>query len=156
VTLSFDANVRRRLIGDRDARALLWPVLERADLVFCSDEEAELLLGSADAADLAGVLADVRASTVVVHHAGRAFAVEPSGVTHADGHPATPVDTVGAGDAFVAGFLSGRLRGWDTARCLALAHACGACAATVPGDAESMPFASEALSLLDGEREPER
>jgi 2-dehydro-3-deoxygluconokinase len=153
LTLSFDANVRWRLLGDRDPRALLGGLLERADLVFCSDEEAELLLGSADAGELAAL---GREQTVVVHSERGAFAVEPSGVTRAQGHEVSAVDTVGAGDAFVAGFLSGRLRGWDTAGCLALANACGACAVTVPGDAESMPYEAEALSLLSGERARER
>jgi 2-dehydro-3-deoxygluconokinase len=153
VTLSFDANVRWRLLGDRDPRALLGGLLERADIVFCSDEEAELLLGSSDAAELAGL---EREQTVVVHSDHGAFAVEPSGVTQAPGHDVRAVDTVGAGDAFVAGFLSGRLRGWDAAACLALGNACGACAVTVPGDAESMPAEPEALSLLSGERAQER
>jgi 2-dehydro-3-deoxygluconokinase len=153
VTLSFDANVRRRLLGERDPRALLGGLLERADLVFCSDEEAELLLGTGDADELRAMQ---REQTVVVHSAEAAFVVEPSGVTHARGHDVTVVDTVGAGDAFVAGFLSGRLRGWDSARCLALGTACGACAVTVPGDAESMPAEAEALSLLSGEKAAER
>ena len=153
VTLSFDANVRWRLLGDRDPRALLGGLLERADLVFCSDEEAEGLLGTRDPRALAAL---GREQTVVVHSDRGAFAVEPSGVTHAQGHEVRALDTVGAGDAFVAGFLSGRLRGWDTAGCLALANACGACAVTVPGDAESMPAEPEALSLLSGERVRER
>jgi CheY-like chemotaxis protein len=66
------------------------------------------------------------------------------------------VDTVGAGDAFVAGFLSGRLRGWDVRECLRLANACGACAVTVPGDVEGMPTEEEALSLVRGHRGTER
>jgi 2-dehydro-3-deoxygluconokinase len=150
VTLSFDANLRFRLLGDRDPRALLRPALERADLVFCSDEEAALLLGSAEPDGVAAALGGLRAEAVVVHDQAGAFAVTREGTVHAEGHAVGAVDTVGAGDAFVAGFLSGRLRGWDVAGCLALATACGACAVTVPGDAESMPFASEALSLLPG------
>jgi 2-dehydro-3-deoxygluconokinase len=153
VTLSFDANVRRRLLGERDPRALLAGLLERADLLFCSDEEAELLLGTADADELSAL---GREQTVVVHSAHGSFAVEPSGLTRARGHDVRVVDTVGAGDAFVAGFLSGRLRGWDSAGCLALGNACGACAVTVPGDAESMPAEAEALSLLSGEKAAER
>jgi 2-dehydro-3-deoxygluconokinase len=153
VTLSFDANVRWRLLGVRDPRELLAGFLERADLVFCSDEEAELLLGSSDPEELS---ASSRDQTVVIHSAGGALAIEPSGVTHAQGHDVRAIDTVGAGDAFVAGFLSGRVRGWDTAGCLALANACGACAVTVPGDAESMPAGHEALSLLGGRQARER
>ncbi len=156
VTLSFDANVRRRLLGGRDARELLEPFAARADLLFCSEEEAELLLGGADPGAVQRAREGLRAEVVVVHEAGGAFAVHDGGVTHAAGHEVAVVDTVGAGDAFVAGFLSGRLRGWDVAGCLALANACGACAVTVPGDVESMPTEREVLPLLDGRREVER
>jgi 2-dehydro-3-deoxygluconokinase len=151
VMLSFDANLRFRLLGDRDPRALLRASLERADLIFCAVLEAEALLGSAEPDGIARSMEGLRAEVVVVHDADGALAVERGGAiarTHA--HRVTAVDTVGAGDAFVAGFLSGRLRGWGTARCLSLATACGACAVTVPGDAESMPFEGEALSLLPG------
>ncbi len=156
VTLSFDANVRHRLLAGRDARELLTPLAARADLLFCSEEEAELLLGGADPDAVARAREDLRAELVVVHEAGGAFAVHDGGVTHAAGHDVAVVDTVGAGDAFVAGFLSGRLRGWDVAGCLALANACGACAVTVPGDVESMPAEREVLPLLDGRKEVER
>ena len=156
VTLSFDANLRWRLLGERDPRQLLAGALARADLVFCSEEEAALLLGASDPAGVGEAMGGLRAQAVVVHGEGGAFAVEASGVTHAEGHRVHARDTVGAGDAFVAGFLSGRLRGWDTAGCLALANACGACAVTVTGDVESMPAEHEALSLLGGARERER
>ena len=156
VPLSFDANVRRRLLGERDAQALLGPFVARADLLFCSAEEAELLLGAGEPDAVARAREGLRAEVVVVHEAGGAFAVHDGGVTHAAGHVVTPVDSVGAGDAFVAGFLSGRLRGWDVAGCLALANACGACAVTVPGDVESMPTEREVLPLLEGRREVER
>jgi 2-dehydro-3-deoxygluconokinase len=156
VPLSFDANVRRRLLGERDARALLAPFAQRADLLFCSEDEAELLLGGADPDAVARARAGLRAQVVVVHEAAGAFAVHDGGVTRAEGHRVRVVDTVGAGDAFVAGFLSGRLRGWDVAGCLALANACGACAVTVPGDVESMPSEREVLPLVHGHREVER
>jgi ribokinase len=37
-----------------------------------------------------------------------------------------PVDSVGAGDSFDAGFLAATLWGWETERALALGAACGA------------------------------
>jgi 2-dehydro-3-deoxygluconokinase len=74
--------------------------------------------------------------------------VEAGGVTSAPAHAVDVVDTVGAGDAFVAGYLSARLRGWDTEGCLRLGNACGACAVSVPGDVESMPYERDALALL--------
>lgn len=148
VTVSFDANVRLRLFEERDPRTILMPLIEEADLLFVSDEEAELLLGGSDAEALRRALEETKARTIVAHGAGGALTMDESGPTEGKSYPVEEVDTVGAGDAFVAGFLSGRLRGWEAEGCLALANACGACAVTVPGDAESMPFEEEALSLV--------
>jgi len=58
------------------------------------------------------------------------------------------VDTVGAGDAFVAGFLAARLRGRPTEECLELGAAAGAFACMGPGDWESLPR-TEDLALLE-------
>lgn len=146
--LSVDANLRWRLLGDRDPRAVLRPLVERADLLFVSSEEADALFGAHDEDALRRALADLRASTIVVHDADGAWAVDADGVTQRPAHSVAVVDSVGAGDAFVAGFLSGRLRGWDVGECLALANACGACAVSVPGDAESMPTERDALALV--------
>lgn len=156
VLVSFDANVRWRLWGDRDPAAWLAPLVAQADFVFCSEEEAALLFGGSEPDELRAVLADRRAQAVVVHGEHGAFAVEVGGVTERAGHRVEVLDTVGAGDAFVAGFLSGRLRGWDTGGCLDLANACGACAVTVSGDVESMPDEAAALALVEGRRGRER
>src|SRR3954447_2947776 len=43
VFVSFDANVRRRLFGELDPREVLASLAARADLLFLSDDEAELL-----------------------------------------------------------------------------------------------------------------
>lgn len=45
-------------------------------------------------------------------------------ISEASTDPVAVVDPVGAGDAFVGGFLAGRLRGLDDQRCLKLANAC--------------------------------
>lgn len=150
--VSFDANVRWRLFEGRDPRELLSPLLERADLLFLSDEEANLLLGGNDPESIRQARKGMRAKTIVVHAADGAFAVDDSSVTHQASHEVDVVDTVGAGDAFVAGFLSGQLRGWDVEDCLRLANACGACAVTVPGDVASMPSEEEALDLFHDRR----
>jgi 2-dehydro-3-deoxygluconokinase len=58
------------------------------------------------------------------------------------------VDPVGAGDAFVAGYLSGRLDGLDPASCLDRAVVLGAFAVSRTGDWEGLPTRTE-LGLLD-------
>lgn len=150
VTVSFDLNVRHGLLKGRDPREVLGPLAARADLLFLSGEEAKLLFGSDDAGLVGEARGDVRAETIVVHGAEGAFAVEEVGVSEMPAYSVDVVDTVGAGDAFVAGFLSGRLRGWGTGECLDLANACGACAVTVPGDLNGLPTEDEALALRRG------
>ena len=150
VTVSFDLNVRRTLLGGRDPGKVLGPLAARADILFLSEDEAELLFGGSDPGSVREAWGDIRAATVIVHRADGAFAVEEAGVSEMAGYPVGVVDTVGAGDAFVAGFLSGRLRGWGTGECLDLANACGACAVTVPGDLRGLPTEEEALALRRG------
>lgn len=156
VTVSFDVNVRWKLFEGRDPRKILGPLAARADLVFLSDEEAELLFGGSDPASIREARPGIRAGTVVVHGAEGAFAVEEGGVFERAAYGVDVVDTVGAGDAFVAGFLSARLQGWSTEECLDLANACGACAVTVPGDLKGLPTAEEALALVRGRPGVER
>jgi pfkB family carbohydrate kinase len=50
---------------------------------------------------------------------------------------------VGAGDAFVAGYLAERLAGTEPARRLSTAAIAGACAVAVPGDCDGMPWSDE-------------
>jgi 2-dehydro-3-deoxygluconokinase len=156
VAISFDVNVRRLLFEGRDPRKILGPLAARADLLFLSDDEADLLFGGSDPDSVKEARRNIRAETVVVHHAKGAFAVEEGDVSEKAAYPVEVVDTVGAGDAFVAGFLSGRLRGWSTEECLDMANACGACAVTVPGDLKGLPTAEEALALRRGRPGVER
>src|SRR5215213_10116545 len=99
-TVSFDLNVRWALLEGRDPRELLGPLAARADLLFLSEDEAELLFGGSDQGHVREGRRDLRAATVVVHGADGAFAVEEAGVCEMAAYPVDVVDTVGAGDAF--------------------------------------------------------
>ncbi|WP_433562147.1 sugar kinase [Nocardia sp. CA-151230] len=66
-----------------------------------------------------------------------------------DAVPVTSVDPIGAGDAFVAGYLAGLLDGGSVSERLRLASICGAFAVSVPGDWAGLPYRDE-LGLLDG------
>lgn len=169
VDVCFDANVRHRLLEGRDPVETLIPFVRMADLVFLSDGEAGLLLDARGPEEVALATRELRAHTVVVHGAEGAFAVstqsgrpgidggsEEPEISTASTTPVTVVDPVGAGDAFVAGFLAGRLGGLDDRRCLELANACGGCAASLPGDAESMPYAEDLAAELGDEERSER
>ena len=57
-----------------------------------------------------------------------------------------PVDTVGAGDSFDAGYLAATLWGWDTRRALALGAACGALSTRAVGGTGAQATRAEALA----------
>jgi 2-dehydro-3-deoxygluconokinase len=64
------------------------------------------------------------------------------------------VDPVGAGDAFVAGYLAERLAGVDLADRLRTAVASGAYAVGVPGDCDSVPTREQLQRLAAATAEP--
>ena len=122
-------------------------------MVFAGDDEAELLGLAGDPADLARGLADLAAGHAVVKLGERGAVAAVDGQVHTvEPVPVQAVDPVGAGDAFVAGYLAETLAGRPVPERLATAAACGAFAVTVPGDWEGLPTRDE----LDRPRRPPR
>jgi sugar/nucleoside kinase (ribokinase family) len=62
--------------------------------------------------------------------------------------PVDVVDTVGAGDSFDAGFITGFLSGWDYGRSLRLAAVCGALSTRAAGGTPAQATMAEALTYL--------
>jgi len=81
----------------------------------------------------------------------RALIAAPSERLHSPCQPVDLiVDPVGAGDGFDAGFVAGRLMGWDLARSAELGNVVGATALGVRGDFEGYPTLAEAAAALAG------
>ncbi|MFF5176487.1 sugar kinase [Micromonospora sp. NPDC000316] len=145
-TVCLDVNHRNRLWSVGEAAAALRPLLPSIDLVVASDEELAVLT---DAADPVGALRAAGVTEVVVKHgAGGATSHSAAGTVHRPARQVPVVDTVGAGDAFVAGFLSGWLDGADVPARLDRAVTTGAFAVATRGDWEGLPDRAE-LGLLD-------
>ncbi|MFL5800341.1 MAG: carbohydrate kinase family protein [Roseiflexaceae bacterium] len=64
--------------------------------------------------------------------------------------PVEVVDTTGAGDSFDAGLIYGYLRGWDLARMLRLACACGSLSTRAAGGTAAQPTLAEAVAFVKG------
>ena len=157
ITVSFDINYRSALASPATAGPVLREIAERADLVFGGDEEFGILYPDFSSADAAAQLRDAGGATTILKQGPEGATVfTADGVSSAAGFAIVPVDTVGAGDAFVAGYLSGTLSGLDLQATLRRANACGAMACLVPGDWEAAPTLRDLERFLAGDSDPVR
>jgi 5-dehydro-2-deoxygluconokinase len=152
-----------RFVAHQAVTETLRRVLPLCDLVVGTEEEMAILGGSTDA--LAALRA-VRAETAAVLVLKRG----PDGCTVFDGAipesldsglsaPGFPVEVfnvLGAGDAFMSGFLRGWLRDEPLARCCELANAAGAIVVSRHGCAPAMPTWPEMQAFLAASRRPFR
>jgi 2-dehydro-3-deoxygluconokinase len=151
--VSFDVNYRSKLWSTEDAGVVLARLAGSVDLLFAGPEEAALLLGwdstaGAESFDdgehLARGLAKLGPGTVVVKLGALGSLALAGDATHrAPTRPVTVVDAVGAGDAFVAGYLSELVGGGSIAACLAMGNRLGGAVCEVPGDWEGLPTRDE-------------
>ncbi len=148
--VSFDVNHRSRLWSAADARAAYWKMIAAADIVFAGDDEARLVLDLDEDADprvLAERLVEIGAGAAVIKLGDRgAGALVDDQWIRADAVRVDVVDTVGAGDAFVAAYLAGEILRLDSRACLDLAVRNGAAACTHPGDWEGSATLAELTS----------
>ena len=148
VPVSVDVNYRSKLWSRFDAAPVLRDLVSRADIVFAGPDEAALFV---DPADPLSELAKLGPAEVVIKDGARGCAALIDGERHTvPAVPVTVVDPVGAGDAFVAGYLADRMAGAPPAARLTTAVAVGAFAVTVPGDCEGLPDRAE-LAALTGD-----
>lgn len=145
-TICLDVNHRNRLWSVAEAAAALRPLLPSIDLVVASDDELAVLTGASD--PVPALLSAGVTEVVVKHGAGGATSHSATGVVHRPARTVPVVDPVGAGDAFVAGLLSGWLDGADVPGRLDRAVTTGAFAVATRGDWECLPDRAE-LALLD-------
>jgi 2-dehydro-3-deoxygluconokinase len=147
VFVSLDVNYRARLWDRATARDALCARVGQADLVIASEDELDLVADGGEE-EAAKALLSGGASYVVVKRGACGASVWTEGDRiDAPALPVTAIDTVGAGDAFSAGFLSGLLDGLDAAQCLERAILLGAWAVSTRGDWQGLPRRAE-LDLL--------
>ncbi|PPX26318.1 aminoimidazole riboside kinase [Escherichia coli] len=150
--VSFDPNIREDLWQDEHLlRLCLRQALQLADVVKLSEEEWRLISGKtqndrdicalAKESEIAMLLVTKGAEGVVVCYRGQ--------VHHFAGMSVNCVDSTGAGDAFVAGLLTGlSSTGLSTderemRRIIDLAQRCGALAVTAKGAMTALPCRQE-------------
>ena len=155
VLVSFDINYRSSLASAEVAGPILRSFAERADIVFGGHEELVLLRPDRDPAETAEELISHGCREVVLKRGAEGAAVfTADSLAEAPGFIIDVLDTVGAGDAFVAGYLSGLLAGLTIPERLIRANACGALLCMSPGDWEASPSLAEVTRFCGPDRDP--
>ncbi|MHC6220853.1 sugar kinase [Arthrobacter sp. MMS24-S77] len=154
VPVSFDLNYRSKLWDADTAGRAYREVIPQVDIVFAGLEEAQLAVGPAgDAEEAARLIAAMGPSQVVIKlGANGALAYIDGQLFRQEAMAIDALDTVGAGDAFVAGYLAEFVEGREPRQRLQTAVSTGAFVCLVPGDWEGLPRREE-LQLL-GNHEP--
>ncbi|MBN3006192.1 5-dehydro-2-deoxygluconokinase [Chromobacterium alkanivorans] len=144
-----------RYIASAEVSAHLQSLLSEFDLIVGTEEEFLIAGGEAE---LMPALARVRAlsrAVLVVKLGPLGCAVIPGTVPtriedafSVTGAEVEVMNVLGAGDAFLAGFLSAWLRGGDYAECCRRANACGALVVSRHGCAPAMPTPAELERFL--------
>ena len=152
-----------RFVADDAVTARLQQVLPLCDLIVGTEEEIHILGGSTDTI---AALRAIRASTgalLVCKRGAQGCAAFPDAIPDSlddgvvgAGFAVDVFNVLGAGDAFMAGFLRGWLRGAPLEECCAWANACGAIVVSRHGCSPAMPTWEELQAFLHGGPRPFR
>ncbi|MEU9671693.1 sugar kinase [Streptomyces bobili] len=151
ILVCLDVNYRTRLWPTGQARETLLPLARTADILVASADELHLVgddqsLGEDKAA--AALLAQGRSEVVITRGGDGASVITPGRTVSAPVRQVPVKDVIGAGDAFVAGYLSALLDGLGVQERLHRATTTGAFAVTMRGNWEGLPTRAD-LALLD-------
>ncbi len=112
-TVSYDPNLRPSIMGEpHDVRSRVEELVGHTDVVKASDEDIQWLYAGTPVPEIARLWGRLGPSVVVITQGpGGALVVVPGAGEEilVPAAPAAVVDTVGAGDSFMAGLLSGLL-----------------------------------------------
>lgn len=144
LTISLDTN------DDPDDRweGGLHELLQHVDIFLPNEREARKAAGTEDLEEAIGKLSKL--VPLVVVKLGRQGSLAQRGAERftAPAKELTPVDTVGAGDSFDAGFLHEYVRASSLEKCLASGNATGALSTTRPGGTEAFRDAAHRDKFL--------
>jgi 5-dehydro-2-deoxygluconokinase len=138
-------------------------VLPQCDLVVGTEEEIRIAGGSSDTRESLLAIREISDATIVLKVGALGATVFPGEIPgdlqHGVSVPGFPVEvfnSVGAGDAFMSGFLSRWLREEPLEECLRIGNACGAIVVSRHGCSPAMPTPEELDYFLNMPDRPHR
>jgi 5-dehydro-2-deoxygluconokinase len=138
-------------------------VLPECDLVVGTEEEIRIAGGSTETLEALREIRGLSGATIVLKVGAMGAVVFPGEIPErvedgisVPGFPVEVFNSVGAGDAFMSGFLSGWLREESLEECLRLGNACGAIVVSRHGCSPAMPTPEELEYFLNMPEQPHR
>lgn len=152
VAISFDPNIRRKLWHGQDYAPFIRELTQQSEIVLLGLDEAEALFGLRDPDAIFDLLfRDGCAQYVAIKDGGNgAWVADKTTREKLPPYPCKPIEPIGAGDGFNAGFLAGILQGRDAVTSGRMGAICGALATQTPGDVEGYPDAIQMEAALTG------
>jgi fructokinase len=141
VPISFDLNLRFQEVVSADhGLERIRQAVTLSDYVLGSGiDEMAPLAGVADPLEAAHILSDGQRTVIARAGAEGAFRISPSGaLDHVPALPVRVVDTLGAGDAFDAGFVAGMVAGVSSLEAIRWGNALAALTISQEGAARSI------------------
>lgn len=140
--ISFDPNIRESLWSSKiEMIETLNKIAYSSDYIIPNVKEGKILTGKNNPEDIANFYIEKGVKNVIVKLGEVGCYIRSNDTSeYLQGFKVSNVvDTVGAGDAFVAGFLSGLLSGKDLVESSSIGNAMGAITVTHKGDNEGLP-----------------
>jgi sugar/nucleoside kinase (ribokinase family) len=152
--ISFDPNIRPELLGARDLRTVVGPILERCSVLLPGEAELRMLSGTDDLQQAARQLFKAWPLELIVLKQGRSGStiLSRDRETRVPAFKVKEVDPTGAGDCFDAAFLCGYLEGKDLGHCGRMAAAAGALNAAAFGPMEGKISPASVAQVLEENR----
>lgn len=150
--ISFDPNIRKKLWKNRDYSHVLRDLAACSHILMLGLEEAGILYGTHEKEEIAeAFFKNKQAAFLAVKNGSKgAYVADRKGGYEILPHPCEPVDPIGAGDAFNAGFLCGLLEGKCVKEAGEMAAVAGALATESYGDIEGYPTRESMRRILAG------
>jgi len=128
------------------------PCLPYLDLFIPSLEEAKMLSGKEDPEAMADLFMEMGAKNIVIKLGSQGCFIKNSREKHlVPAFKVKAVDATGAGDSFVAGFITGLVKGWDLKRCGIFANALGAQCVMTMGASDWEKSFDEVVEFIKGQ-----
>ena len=157
IPVSFDPNIRLKLWSIEQARAVYSDLFGYVDILLSGLDEIRLITGNDSEESLAEFAKVNGIEQLVIKDGENGSKLYNKGEWHKkEAFPVMPVDTVGAGDGYDAGYIYGYLQGLPIDERLTFANAVGAIVTTVSGDNEGLPYLDEVLPFIRKEAVVER